>query len=170
MRTTLLAVVAVGVVAVGCTHQPAAVPAAPAEPSTSRLQAPLSASWEQRSLTSGGASLVAHVKRIAPMNMKVLVRIEVPAGAKLTTGRPQFVLPENAEASEVTEPVELTFDPVPAGDLMLRVDSESQEAGFHFFTAYRFGRAAPALPTAVQPEGPPVKKGDRNLGSSVPIQ
>lgn len=160
--------------ALACTHSQApsapAAPPAPAEPpATARLLPPLQLSWEQRSLTATEAVLVAHVKRLAALPMPVLLRLEVPAGATLVSGRRERVLEPNSEPGEVTETVTLSFAAVPATDLVLLADAESKAAGFHFSATYRFGREEPPPPPAAQPAGPALKKGDRALGPSVPL-
>ncbi len=134
----------------------------------SRVQAPMVVTWEQLELSSSKVRLMAHIKRLAPMQAPVNVRIDVPAIARMTIGRTSFDLPANTAADELNEPVELTYPQMPVGDLVLRVTAVGQGGGAVAVVPYRFGRA-PVEQTAPTADGPSVIRNGRDLGPSIPL-
>jgi len=144
-----------------------------AEPAnaTVRLRSPVTVRWEERARSATSAVLVAHVERFTAVPLPLVLRLEVPAGVTVVSGRTKLDLPANAEASDVTERFELAYASPPAADARLRVDGDSASAGlgFHFDVPYRFGRAEPeARPPAAT--GPTSSKGGRNFGPSIPVK
>jgi hypothetical protein len=155
--------------AAGCTKRGVEVmPTEPAGVPTVELSAPLTVRWEEQARTEGQVRLVAHVTRVTAVGVPFEVHLDVPAGATLVYGRPSFSIPENGEADDVTEVYELSFAAVPAGDLVLRVDGEVDDMGFHVKVPYRFGRPAPSGPRPVA-NGPSSSHGGRDLGPSIPL-
>jgi hypothetical protein len=159
----------------GCANQAPASnpPTAPAphtqqmpEP-TVRLESPLKVRWVERSRSATAATVLAEVERVNLVPVPLLMRIEVPSGVTVKAGRTELPLPPNTEPGTVAETLELAFDAAPAGDLVLRVDGDTEGLGFHFQVPYRFGRPAPEAP-APAATGPTFRKGALS-GPTIPV-
>ncbi len=137
---------------------------------TSRQQFPVTVRWEEKARSERGVTLAAHVTRLSAMPMALHVVVDVPAGAKLETGRQKFDLLPNTEGVEIVETYTVLFDTPPPTDLLLHVDADAQSFGYHAKVPYRFGRPEP-LGVQVDATGPsPAGKGGRPVGNSVPLQ
>lgn len=174
IRTVLAAAFALALAACANPSPPPQTPAtAPAhvqqmpEP-TVRLESPVKVRWEERALSATGATVVAHVERLNAVPVPLLLRVEVPDGVTLKSGRKDVPLAPNAEPGTVSEVYELAFAQPPAGDLVLRVDGDTEGMGFHFQVPYRFGRPAPEA-AAPAPTGPAFMKGGKSMGGTIPL-
>lgn len=165
MKPALVALVLLS--ALGCARPRLDAPPPPAPPSD-RAQLPVRVTWEERSRGPNEAVVIAKLERLVPIDTPFTVRVEVPAGAKVTHGRTSFTVLPNTEALTVTEELTFAYEATPADDAMLLVDADTGAMGFHFKVPWRFGRPAPA---ELQPKltGPALKKGDRNFGPSIPL-
>lgn len=134
---------------------------------TVRLESPVKVRWVERARSATAATVVAEVERLNLVPVPLLVRVEVPAGVTVKTGRTELPLPPNTEPGTVAETLELAFDAPPAGDLVLRVDGDTEGLGFHFQVPYRFGRPAPEVPVPAA-TGPTFKKGALS-GPTIPV-
>lgn len=161
---------------VGCANQSAPATAAPAAPKrvqqlpepTVRLESPVKVRWEEVERTATAAVVVAHVERVNAVPVPLLLRVEVPAGVEVKRGTLELRLAPNPEAGTMSERYELAFTAPPAGDLVLRVDGDTDAMGFHFQVPYRFGRPAPEAPGPAA-TGPAFQKGGKNFGPSIPL-
>lgn len=175
MKPTILAGAAL---LAACANQstPAPAPAPAAAPAhvqqmpepTVRLQSPVKVQWEEVSRSGTGAVVVARVERLNAVPVPLLLRVEAPAGVSVKRGRVKVDLPPNAEAGTVSETYEVAFDAPPAGNLVLRVDGDTEGMGFHFQVPYRFGRPAPESP-APAATGPAFQKGGKSFGNTIPL-
>lgn len=135
---------------------------------SSRARSPVQVSWQEIRRDETQVELIARVQRLAPLPFPLEVSVSLPAGATLKTGRARFTLAPNLEGETHDEAIVVAYATVPAGDVELAADGQTAEMGVHARMAYRFGRPAP-LQDAVAPAGPDLKKGDKNLGPSIPI-
>lgn len=165
MKPTTLALFALAALATGCSTS-APSPRAPVP--DAKVHSPLLVTWEGAELLPGQLRVTARIERKAPLALPFTVRLELPAGATLTQGRAAFELPANAAASVVTETYRLTFEGVPAQDLVLHVDGEGAGLGFHGQVPYRFGRPAPRVPVPSATGPGPVRHGV-DVGASIPL-
>jgi hypothetical protein len=132
------------------------------------VQSPLSVTWEQLELSASKVRLLAHVKRLAPINAPMTVKFEVPPMARMTLGRTSFEVQANSAADELTEPIELTYSQLPVQDLVARVTASGAGGGVNYAVPYRFGRTAA---TAASPkiDGPAVIFNGRPMGQSISL-
>lgn len=135
---------------------------------TVRLESPVKVRWAERARTSTSATVVAEVERLNLVPVPLLVRIDVPEGVTVKAGRTELPLAPNAEPGTVAETLELAFDQPPMGDLVLRVDGDTEGLGFHYRVPYRFGRAAPETPPPAA-TGPTFHKGGALSGPTIPL-
>ena len=143
--------------------------AVPPRETTVRAQPPLRVTWQEVSRSGKEAVVLARVERLLGIAMPFTMSVELPAGVTAREGRTTLTLVPNPEAVEVTEKFVLVYDALPQGDAVLKLDGDSGAMGFHYKVPYRFGRPEPvAQPPAVT--GPPVVRGDKNFGPSVPLQ
>jgi hypothetical protein len=153
-----------------CLASCASTTSPPTLETTSRQQFPMTVRWEVTSRTERGVTLAAHVTRLTALPLTFHVVLDVPAGAKLESGRQKFDLLPNTEGVEIVETYSVLFDTLPAEDLLLHVDGDGQNAGYHAKVPYRFGRAEPTA-APVDATGPaPAGKGGRPVGNSVPLK
>lgn len=131
--------------------------------------APITVTWEVIELTDTHAAVIAHIKRLAVVPYPLSVRIEVPAGATVSSGRTSFDVLRNEAPDEVSEKFEVTYPRRPANDLMLRVSGGTRAGGVSAAVPYRFGRSEPKT-QPVAPEGDSVVINGRDLGPSVPLR
>ena len=135
---------------------------------TARPRSPVQVSWQEVRRDATQVELIARVQRLAPLPFPLEVSIALPEGATLKTGRSRFTLAPNLEGETHDEAMVVAYAKLPEGDLLLAADGQTAEMGVHARMAYRFGRPAP-LQDAVAPAGPDLKKGDQNLGPSIPL-
>ena len=135
---------------------------------TTRLQSPITVTWEQLELSASKVRLMAHIKRMGPLGVPLAVRIELPPNARMTIGKTSFELAPNAAADEVLEPVELTYGQLPMHDVVLHVTGGGQGGGVSYAVPYRFGRSAPEL-AAPKADGPSQVINGRDLGKSISL-
>ena len=154
---------------VGCkSSPPPAAPPTPVLDHTSQARNPVQVSWQEvrRELTQ--VELIARVSRLAPLPFPLEVSVALPPGATLIKGRSHFTLAPNAEGATLEEPMVVAYAQTPAGDVELAADGEAIDIGIHARISYRFGRPEPLQPV-VKPVGPDLKRGELNLGPSIPI-
>jgi len=135
---------------------------------TARLQSPITVTWEQLELSASKVRLMAHIKRVGPMNVPLAVRIELPPGARMTIGKTSFELSPNAAADEVFEPVELAYGQLPMHDLVLHVTGGGAGGGVSYAVPYRFGRTAPEQ-VAPKAHGPSQIINGRDMGKAISL-
>jgi hypothetical protein len=170
MRTLLIASLAV--LAACANPQPASSepkPAPSAAVAPSGPKTPLSVSWNERQLSPHSAVLEARAQYNGPFDMPLHLVVQVPAGATLTKGEPQLDVPPQVTATTVVYVYEVSFEQVPAGDLVLVADAKSQVTGVHATSAYRFGRPAPQAQVP-QANGPDLKMNGVDFGHAIPLQ
>lgn len=149
--------------------KPAPAPAPVPVTESGGPKTPLSVSWSEKQLSPHSAVVEARVQYNGPFDMPLHLVVQVPAGATLAKGEATLDVPAQPTATTVSNVYELTFDQVPAGDLVLVADAKSPVTGVHATSVYRFGRAAPAVQLP-QANGPDVKFNGLDLGHSVPLQ
>ncbi|MFT3838252.1 MAG: hypothetical protein QM723_14815 [Myxococcaceae bacterium] len=171
MRTLLI--VSFAVLAACANPQPAAAVSEP-KPAPAPVVAsggpktPLSVSWSEKQLSAHSAVVEARVQYNGPFDMPLHLAVQVPAGAALAKGEVTLDVPAQPTATTVVNVYEVTFEQVPAGDLVLVADAQSPVTGVHATSTYRFGRAAPAAQVP-QANGPDVKLNGLDLGHAVPL-
>lgn len=174
MKTQVLCVLC-ALAALGCEQAPSnkdrhLVEKAPLTGSTTvRAALPVVVRWEEVSREAGRAVVRATIERKLGLDLPLSVAVELPAGVKAARGRTAFTLTPNVEAITVAEELELTFENLPAGDALLKVDADSGAFGIHSRVPYRFGRPEPVTP-APAATGPHLMRGDRDLGASIPLR
>lgn len=130
------------------------------------VSGPVSVTWETVTLTDSSAKVIAHIRRWSVLPGPLTVRLEVPSGVAMASGRTSFEVPANEHPDEVLEVFELRFEQKPQRDLVLKVNGQWPGGGLSFAVPFRFGRSEPLQPT-VTATGTPLVINGRQLGPSV---
>lgn len=136
--------------------------------SSASARAPMTAEWIFQSEGSGRLTLIARVNRFAAIRVPVTVSVSAPAGVRVISGRPSWIIP----ASETITPVEETyvFEVLQSGqqEIVLAADAEGVGFGVHAKKAYKLGGSTQKVEASTAPSGPTLEVGGRDFGPAVP--
>lgn len=144
------------------------VPPERATVAASATDAPLRVRWRGASRQRGRVSVDAVVELRARLAFPLTVRVDVPRGATVVSGRTLLEVPENTEPGELVEHIEVVYaGAAPADDLTLHAVGGAIDVGVHAAVGYGFGR--------VQVDTQPIRTGDsvqiagKDLGQAVAL-
>ena len=127
---------------------------------------PLEVSWVPQQVSDTRAVLRARIERSPRLTLPLALRVALPPGVQMVRGTASVSLPPGTQQTVSEYEYELVYTGMPATDVVLTVDGDSESMGVHARAAYRFGRPEPEGPLP-QPSGPPLMIGGRNFGSPV---
>lgn len=95
----------------------------------------VTASWQQVALSPQHTEVIAKID-YGPSASVITVQLELPNGVRVTHGRTFFELAPTPEPKTHVEPISISSDALPVGDVVLVVTAPS----LTLRTAYGFGR------------------------------
>ena len=143
----------------------AAISAAPQD----TLPAPMTVRFAVQSSERKKLVIAARIQRSAPIKLPVNVRLIVPPGVTIASGLERQQLPASETLGVTQLEYVLTFDAIPAQDLVVIAQLRGHGVGVTAKDVYRFGRPAPAQPRP-RPQGPDRKVGGFNFGPAIPAK
>lgn len=127
---------------------------------------PVSVAWDAATLEQDRVRLTARIDRRVELIEPLEVSIRVPEGARLVKGEERFFVPAGAPVEVLALPIEVAFEKIPEGDLILVADVQTRAYGVHAEAVYRFGRPEPTGPRPT-PSGPAIEIGGRKIGKAI---
>ena len=169
-RNILLFITGIGFI--GCSHPTSVPPSARATGieqtsiPASEAHSPFSINIIETSRTNQGAAFVVRVERRSMPNVALKGHVTPPPGVDLIGERDFDIPPGWLGTTEKS--FEARYPSLPQEDIRITVDAASDGFGFHYDSAYRFGRAQPA-PAAPNQAGPGFNIGGIRVNHSVPV-
>jgi hypothetical protein len=146
---------------------PAALPAAAKDPGAATLPLSVVVTGPSVPPARGGVFDVEIViSRRTPDSVPIALQATVPPGVRIVAGDAvESIVDDQYEV--LRRKLTLQLDELPAGDLLISLDTNRAGSGAHATSAYRFGRPEPSLPAA--PHGTPLIVNGRYAGQPVPL-
>jgi hypothetical protein len=135
---------------------------------TSAPRVPMTVEWLHQGESSGRLTLVARVNRNAPLMVPTSVRVTVPAGVQMVSGRTSWVIPGSDSTGPVDEILEFDVGEARGGEILLTADAVGANFGVHAKKGYPLGGPSQKAVVAPSTPGPSLEVGGHDFGPSVP--
>lgn len=124
---------------------------------------PITAKWSIPKVEGGDTHIAVRIKHL--MAVPVEVKILVPEGVEVVSGRTAFSIPADGPKS-VVEPLVLRGTLADTAELVVQADAGGTDFGIHGKDVYRVKPKAEPKPNEA---GPEINVGAKNLGKAVPM-
>ena len=161
MNRTFVAAVAALSLGACASQKPAAEPTFTEDPQGSTV--PITIKWSLPRIENGDTHLAVRVRHL--MAVAVEVKIQIPEGVQVVSGRTSFTIPADGP-KVVVEPLVLRGTLADTAELTAAADAAGADFGIHGKDVYRVKSKVEPVPNE---GGPEIKVGNHNLGNAVPM-
>lgn len=125
---------------------------------------PITAKWSIPTIDGEDTHIAVRIRHL--MAVPVDVKVELPEGVQVVSGRTSFTIPADGP-KVVVEKLVLKGELSDAAELVVLADAAGQDFGIHGKDV--FSKKPKVVPQPNQ-DGPEVKVGNKNLGNAVPMK
>lgn len=147
-----------------CASQKTVAEPAFADEGQSGGSVPITAKWSIPTIDGGDTHIAVRIRHL--MAVPVEVKVQVPEGVRVKSGRTSFTIPADGP-KVVIEKLVFEGELSDAAELVVLADAAGQDFGIHGKDV--FSKRPKVVPQPNQ-DGPEVKVGKKNLGNAVPMK